>query len=115
MVSGTVGQPDGFQRAERELALRPAWKMPMDVEHRQFDVLERRSSGQQIETLKNKTNLLVPNIGQLVAVELGDVGAVQPITPLSGPIQAADDVHESGFARTTGAHDGDKLAAGHFE
>src|SRR5437667_10752444 len=115
MVSSAVGQPDGFQSAERELALCPAWKMPMDVEHRQFDVLERRSPGQQIETLKNKTNLLVPNVSQLVAVELGDVGAVEPIATLGGPIQAADDVHESGFARTAGAHDGDKLAARHFE
>ncbi|HYS45830.1 MAG TPA: hypothetical protein VEM35_05300, partial [Rhizomicrobium sp.] len=70
MVSSAVGQPDGFQRAERELALRPAREMPMDVEHRQFDVLERGSPGQQIETLKNKTNLLVPNVSQLVAVEL---------------------------------------------
>src|SRR6266566_4744274 len=115
MVFRSVGQPDGFQSAERELALRPAWKMPMDVQHRQFDVLERRSPGEQIEALKNKTNLLVPNVGQFVAVELGDVGAVEPVATLGGPIQAADDVHQSGFARTAGAHDGDKLAAPHFE
>ena len=58
------------------------------VEHRHLDVFQRRRAGKQVEALKDKADFLVAHIGQLVAVEGGNVNAVQPVMPAGRPVQA---------------------------
>ena len=50
------------------------------VEQRQLDIFERGGAREQVETLENETEFAVANVGQLIAVEPGDVDAVEQIT-----------------------------------
>ena len=40
------------------------------VEQRQLDVLERGGAREQIETLEDETEILIPNVGALITIEL---------------------------------------------
>jgi hypothetical protein len=46
---------------------------------------------------------------------LQHIYAVQVVKAAGGTVQAADRVHQRGFARTAGAHDGDKFAGQDFQ
>ena len=50
------------------------------VEQWQFDILQRIHSGKQVEILKDEPDLLIPNLGKLVAIHGFDRNAVQQIT-----------------------------------
>src|SRR6266849_5046095 len=59
---GPVGKTDQCQRFSRTFfALR---LIDLGVQHRELCILQRRRPGQQIETLEDKSNLLVSNQGQ---------------------------------------------------
>ena len=81
------------------------------VEQRQLDILHRGGAREQIEALENETDLAVADVGQLVAIESGDVGAVEQVTAARRAVEAAEHVHQGRFARAARAHDGDELAA----
>ena len=85
------------------------------IKQRQLHVFARRCARQQIETLKNKTEFMVANVGQLVAVERGNIGVIQNVATGSRPIETTDNVHERRFSRTTRAHQRDELAALNLE
>ncbi len=72
-------------------------------------------AGEEIEGLEDEADLLVANAGELVVVELGDVVAVEPVVALRGRVEAADEVHQRGFAGAGGAHDGDVLVVADAE
>jgi len=46
------------------------------VDQRQLDVVQRRSAGQQIESLKDETDLLIAYPRQFVIVHLGNILAI---------------------------------------
>ena len=62
----------------------------MTVEHGQFDILQRRGAGQEIETLKHKPQLFITKDRQLFAVECGDLDAVEQIVSARGLVEAAE-------------------------
>ena len=80
------------------------------VEHGQLDVFQRGGAGEEVEALEDEPELLVAQVGKLVAVETGDVHAVEQVAARGGPVEAAERVHERGLAGAAGAHDGHKLA-----
>ena len=43
------------------------------VNHRQLHILARRRAGQEIEPLKNETDLAIANVRELIAIERGHV------------------------------------------
>ena len=58
-----------------------------------------------MELLKNKAKRLVPHISQGIVIQKLHSGAIQPIAPGTGTVEATKDVHGSAFAGTTGPHD----------
>src|SRR6185437_738389 len=81
------------------------------VDQGKLHVVQSGGAGQQIKSLENKPDLTVANAGQLVIIKLADEVAVEPVTAARGSIQAADKVHERGFAGAGRAHDGNIFAA----
>jgi hypothetical protein len=79
------------------------------VDEGELNVMQSGGAGEQVEGLEDETDLLVADAGELVVVELGDVVAVEPVAALGGAVEAADEVHERGFAGAGGTHDGDVL------
>jgi hypothetical protein len=69
------------------------------------------SPGQQVEALEHETDLAVADIGQLVVAHPGHVLAVEFVAAVAGRIQAAQQIHQGGFAGTRGSHDGQVFAA----
>ena len=69
------------------------------VEQGQLDVVERRRSREQIESLKHEADLVVAHLGKLVAAELGDVAPVEKILAAGRVIETAENVHQRGLAR----------------
>ncbi len=59
-----------------------------------FDILERGGIRQKIKRLKNKTYLLVTDIGQLVGSHVIDRFTLQKIFTAGGNIETADDIHQ---------------------
>ena len=80
------------------------------VQERQLDVLHRRSPRQQIETLKDESDLRVADDRTRIAIERGNIDAIENVRARGRPIEAAEDVHERRFSGPGGAHDGDELS-----
>ena len=92
-VACAVPEADGIQGLQGTLAQLGSGQALAAVEHGQLDVLQGGGSGQEVEALEDEADLLVSNVGQLVAVELRHVEAVQQIAATGRPVEAADDVH----------------------
>ncbi len=80
------------------------------IDQRHFHIFQKVQLGQKVVLLEDEPQLFVADGGQLVAGHLPYIPAVQPVGPIGGHIQAADDVHAGGFARAGLPHDGHKLA-----
>ncbi len=65
--------------------------------------------------MENKTEFVIANIGQLIAIEHGNIGVVQNVATGSWPIETTNNIHERRFSRTTRAHQRDELAALNLE
>ena len=85
------------------------------VKQRQLHIFARRGAGQQIETLKHKTDLAIANVGELIAIEARNVRVIQEILAGTRPVQATEDVHQRRFARAAGAHERDEFASFDFQ
>ncbi len=81
----------------------------MQVEHGQLDVLEGGGAGEQVETLEDEADLGIADIGKFIAVEAGDIHAIEQVAAAGGAVEASDDIHEGRFAGPAGPHDGDKF------
>ena len=53
---------------------------------------------QQVELLENEPDLIVPDLRQLVAIQLSDADSVQFVTSGRRSVQAPEDVHQRGLA-----------------
>jgi hypothetical protein len=78
---------------------------------RQFHLPLRRGPGQQVEALKDKTNLAVAQVGHAILVQPARLDAADAVQAAGRTVEQADHVHERAFARPAGADDGDVLAA----
>ena len=59
--------------------------------------------------LEYKTDLLVPEIGQLLVAKGIYLGAINEQRPFVGPVKGAEDVEQGGLSCTGSAHDADNL------
>src|SRR6266542_815260 len=84
----------------------PAFEMK-----RQRHVLQAGEAGQQVEELKNKTDLVAPQAREVVVRESVQRLAVNRNLAGGGAVETADQVEQRRFARTGGADDRDHLAA----
>src|SRR5215471_14362099 len=71
---------------------------------RHFDVGACGESRQQIEFLKNETDLLAPYLGSLPIVHLRDVLAVDDDASTCRPSHPAEQVHQRRFAAPRRSH-----------
>ena len=70
MMIGAAGQADEFERLQGSFTSLAVADPSRRVEHRQLDVLQRRSARKQIEVLKDEADLLVADVCQLVVIQL---------------------------------------------
>ena len=68
------------------------------IEHRGLDIFPNRRSRQQVETLKNEADFLIPNVGALGSRQVGGVDAVKQVGAFARPVQAAHQVEQGRFA-----------------
>ena len=106
-VLDPVAQPDPRERITRQRAA--LLGSQPGVDQGELHVVQRRGPGQQVEGLEHESDLLVPDPGQLVVVQLAHPVAVQPVLARRRAVEAADQVHEGGLARARRSHDGDEL------
>src|SRR5579862_7774774 len=78
---------EGFHHA----CLAFAGRHSLAIGQRQFDVFVYGEVADQVETLKNKTDLLIADAGALREVEILDRFAVEKVTTASWGIEQADD------------------------
>ena len=81
------------------------------VNQRQLDVGECGRAREQIERLKDKTDLAIADIGQLVVDHRRHVSPGELVATGRGRIEAAQHVHEGRLAGTRGSHDGEVFVA----
>ena len=56
------------------------------IKHRQFDILQRRRPGKQIEVLKHESNLLVSNARSFIACHLHHLGSIESLLCGAAPV-----------------------------
>src|SRR5574341_995454 len=79
------------------------------VQHRQLHVLQGRGPRQEVKPLEHESQLLVAQVGQLIAIQAGHVDPVERVPAAAGSVQAAQNVHQRGFAGAARAHHGDEF------
>ena len=85
--------------------------MPDAGIHRgQRHVVARIDGAEQIVALKNKAEALAPKPGQLIGAHGGSFRALHPVRAGRGGVEAAEDIHQRGFARAGLADNGHKIA-----
>ncbi len=80
------------------------------VLQREFDIAKRALSWEEVELLEHEADVLVPDLGELVLIEVGDVLAVQKVHPAGGLVKAPEGVHKGRLPGTGWPHDRDKFA-----
>ena len=80
------------------------------VDQGQFHIFQHRQALDQVVLLKDKADLLVADVGQLLVRQLPDVRSTQEIRPPGGDVQAAQHVHHGGLAGAGLAHHRHELA-----
>ena len=104
-------QADGLQHLFRFLAqLRVRQRAPR-VKQRQLDIFQGRGAREQIEILKNESELAVAHVRQFVAAQGGNILAIEKIAAGRRPIEAAENIHQGRFARAARAHQRDEFAS----
>ena len=77
--------------------------------------MESGCPGQEIECLKDKPDLLVPNARQLIVVQLAHLLRIEPILACRRRVEAPQQIHQRRFPGTRRPHDGHKLIAADLE
>ncbi len=85
------------------------------VDHGQLDVPEGRCPGEKVEDLEDETDLLVPDVGQIVLAHGADQLPIEDVGAFRWGVQAADEVHERGFPGPGRPHNGHEFVAGDGE
>src|SRR5262245_41177451 len=64
----------------------------------ELDVMYSSRSGDKVESLKYKSDFLVPDMGKLIIIHFTDKSPIQPIFTFSGCVETTNQVHQRGFA-----------------
>jgi len=93
LVVHPIGEADGLQCRQRAA---PACRRgnPRVIQQWQFDVLEGRRPGQQVEALEDEANFVIPHERELIPGESGNIAAVEAVFAARRTIQASQDVHQ---------------------
>ena len=78
-------------------------------QERQLHVFKSREHGNQVEGLKNKSDVVVAPMGQLAIGHRCDPDTIHLDFPGGRPIDTGDDVQERSFAGPRGSHQGQKF------
>ena len=111
-LAGTVLHPPGQTHLGQRghgplLALAAAHA---GVDERQLHVLPGRHGGQEVELLEDEADAPVAHLGQLGLAHAGHVLTGQGVGAGRWRIEAAEDVHQGGLARSRWPDDGHVLA-----
>ena len=90
-VARSCAQANTLQRFDSPIPLHT----PIAIDHRDLDVLQSGGAWKEIERLEDKSDLRIPNPGELLIVVLADVFSLQPICPRVRSIKAAENVEQS--------------------
>ena len=85
------------------------------VEQGQLNVVQRGRSGQEIKRLEDEPHFLVAHLGQIIFLESAHQPAGEPVFTARRHVEAAEQIHERGFPRAGGAHDGSVFSAPDLE
>ena len=77
---------------------------------RNHHVLDGRKFGQELMKLKHEANLLIAEVAQPIASQVGDVCSIDADSALVGFVERADDLQQGGFSRAAGAYNAHNLA-----
>ena len=110
MVVEPVGQADALERLTGTFAPL-AGGDPPGIDHRQFDILQRRRPRQEVEVLEYEAEVAIADRGALVLRERHHLPAVEPVAPGTGAVETAECVHERRLPRPRRADEGDILPA----
>src|ERR1700730_3887381 len=109
-VANSIFEADQLQSGENMLAA--LLRAQFSQQQRQFHVLKGGEHGNQIERLKDVTNVLIAPVGNFRVAEAENVLALYQQFPAGGPINRGDHVQRSGFARSRRSHQREKLSLG---
>ena len=119
LAAGQLGRPVRQAVAEVDRAHELVEQLGVAVapgdRQRQADVLLRAQHRQQVEELEDEADLVAPQLGQALVVEVGDLLAGDPDRALGGPVEPGQHVHQGGLARARRAHDGREAALGEVD
>jgi len=113
LVVETFRQTDLTQTFQCLVSPRPGWHAA--IQQGQCHVIKGAGAGQQIEMLEDKADLAIAHSRQFVAREPGYLLVAQPVVAGCGAVEAAEQVHESGLARSRGTHYRDELPGGNLD
>ena len=100
-VPQPVAQADGADHAVEPRRV----GLPAGEVERQRDVLQRGERRDQVEGLEDEADLVAPELGQLLVVSVGEVGAADVHLAGGERVEAGHAVHQRGLARARRAHD----------
>ena len=92
LVVQPIREADALQCSLRELP-RVLLLARTVVQQRQLDVIERRRPREQVESLKDETELLVPYIRELVLAQALYANSIEGIGALGRDVETAEDIH----------------------
>jgi len=109
-MPGSLPQADAAERFQRLLLIRHGVVVLTD-----HHILNSGQIIHHMKLLKNKADLVPPDICQRLAALLGDIHAVQQNLTGARFIHTADDIHHRALAGAGRPHDGDPLSLVHMD
>ena len=85
------------------------------VDQRQFDVVERRRPREEVEGLKDESDLSIADPRQLIVAQLAHELTAQPVLARGRRIETTDHVHERRLTAPRRPHDRHELARADLE
>ena len=68
--------------------------MLLRIDQRKFHILESRGPLEEVKSLKDKTDLPVPDLCQFIPGKFFAVDPIQQVETPGGPVQKSQDIHE---------------------
>ena len=105
--------PAHAQRLQQRLRPnRPARARQAGIARRKLDVLPRRRRAEQVVGLEHEAERIAAQGGEFVRAERAHGASGEQILAASGPVEAAENVHQRRLAGARRSHDADELARG---
>ena len=93
----------------------PRFAVRTGIDGRDSDVFPGFEVGEQVVALEDEADVFASECGAFLRAEVGGVFAVDVILASAGAVEAAEDVHQGGFARPRLADDGDHFPRFDFQ